>query len=369
MNYLLSMQHTRRLAGMFCLCGLMLALAACGGGAVPAAPLATAAAAVAGAATSSAVNTTAAPAATAPGAAASATKPAPAAGKTAIAASNPAANSSCAAADDAYLQFAFSSQLIIQLRSDEAYAGLVGGKGGLFNLDTAALRANLDVFAKLPDAVSESGDKTSTVIATTRQVLDLIDSNAKSGKPFTDGSGNGQKVLDLWTPLALTQRADLALIAAFKGACATYTPAPRATATPRAFAQKSKAECDALSTAVDDLGQQAFILSALTTDDAYAVFQPGSPFPVDMAAIGNDLTVLAALPDVPEVEALYHGKPSQLIPIYRQMLAQIDANIKAGSTPFSDGSGNGQKVVDLAQAAMGDGRNMVFGAAMLVVCQ
>jgi hypothetical protein len=59
------------------------------------------------------------------------------------------------------------------------------------------LRANLDVIAKLPDAVSNIGDKTSAIIATTRQVLDLIDGNAKSGKPFTDGSGNGKKVLDL----------------------------------------------------------------------------------------------------------------------------------------------------------------------------
>jgi hypothetical protein len=274
----------------------------------------------------------------------------------------------CALADEAYQEFAFNSQLIISLRSDDAYAGLVT-RTGMFSLDTNALRANLAVLAKLPDAVSDTGDKTSQMIVNVRQVLDLIDSNAKSGKPFSDGSGNGQKVLDLWMPLAVTQGASRAFVAAFNAACAKYTPAPRPTATPKSFAAKPKAECDALNTALDDFGAQSFLLTALTDDDAYAVFQPGGEFHVDTTALRSDLTVLATLPDIAEVEAQYHGKPSQMVPQFRQLLAQADANVKAGSKPFSDGSGNGQKVLDLVQATMGDGRTLVFPATVAAVCQ
>jgi hypothetical protein len=200
-------------------------------------------------------------------------------------------------------------------------------------------------------------------------VLDLIDSNAKSGKPFSDGSGNGQKVLDLWTPLAMTQRASRALLAAFGAGCAKYTPAPRATATPKSFASKTKAECDKLNAALDDFGAQSFLMVGLTNDDAYAVFQPGGEFHVDTTALRADLAVLATLPDIAAVEAQYHGKPSVMVPQFQQLLAQADANVKAGSTPFGDGSGNGQKVLDLAQATMGEGRLMVFPATVSLVCQ
>ena len=367
MSYL----HPKRFARLFAgglLLTLTIALAACGGAAAPAAAPIQAAAPT----TRAVANTPVAASSGKGGDTTSAATATGASGRpaaTAVPVKNPAGGSDCAAADEAYQEFAVSSQLILSLRSDQAYAGLINNNPGGFNLDTTSLRANLAVIAKLPDAVSESGDKTSAIIATTRQVLDLIDRNAKSGKPFSDGSGNGQKVLDLWTPLAITQRANLALLAAFKAACAAYTPAPRPTATPQSFAQKTKTECAALNAAIEEFGQQAFVFTALTDDDAYGVFQPGSPFPIDMAALRADLTLFATLPDIADVEVQYHGKPSQLIPIYRQLLAQLEANIKAGSTPFSDGSGNGQKALDLVQAAMGDGRSEVFPATVADVCQ
>ena len=46
---------------------------------------------------------------------------------------------------------------------------------------------------------------------------------------------------------------------------------------------------------------------------------------------------------------MYDGTLSQLLPTFRQSLDQIDANVKAGSTPFGDDNGNGQKVLDLAR--------------------
>jgi hypothetical protein len=318
-----------------------------------------------------------APAATAPGvavAAASATVPsapvnqgAPAPKASAVPVKNSPSGVDCAAADEAYQHFAFTTQLIIQLRDDRTYEAL--DPTSMFYLDTTALRADLTVLATLPDITGSQGDKPSAIISSVRQVLDLIDSNRKSGKPFSDGSGNGQKVLDLWTPLFMTQRASSAFADAFAAGCAKYTPAPRATATPKSFASKTKAECDKLNAALDEFGAQSFLMLGLTDDDAYAVFQPGGEFHVDTAALRADLAVLATLPDIAEVETQYHGKPSVMVPQFQQLLAQADANVKAGSKPFSDGSGNGQKVVDLAQAAMGEGRSQVFPATAALVCQ
>ena len=345
-----------RVSAALALCMLVALVAtACGGGAPASAQLATA------------PGVAAAPANTSvPVAPSNQAAPAPKA--SAVPVKNAQSNVDCAAADQAYQHFAFNTQLIFQLRDDRVYEAL-SDPTSMFYLDTRALRADLTVLSTLPDVVSGQGDKPSTMISSLRQVLDLIDSNTKSGKPFSDGSGNGQKVLDLWTPLFMTQRASGAFADAFQAACAQYTPAPRPTATPKSFAAKTKAECAKLNTAVDDFGGQSFLLAALTDDDAYAVFQPGGEFHVDTAALRADLAVLATLPDIAEVEAQYHGKPSQMVPQFRKLLDQADANVKAGSRPFSDGSGNGQKVVDLAQAAMGEGRLMVFPATVSLVCQ
>lgn len=369
MKTLASYRPVRLVTMLLLLLALIVALAACGGAPAPA-PVATIVSV-------SQVGNTPAPVVavppsgnTGPAAAATALPGKPAAAKTAIPVKNSAANADCAAADQAYQGFAFGSQLIISLRSDDAYSGLVNNSdnNGMFNLDTAALRADLAVLAKLPDAVGEAGDKTSTIIATTRQVLDLIDSNAKSGKPFTDGSGNGQKVLDIWMPLAVTQRANLALVAAFSAACRSYTPAPRATPTPLTFQLKTKAECSVLDATLEHFGVQSLFLTALTDDDAYAILQPDAANHVDTAALRADLKVLATLPDIAEITTQYHGKPSQMVPAFQQVLAQIDANVRAGSQPFGDGSGNGQKVIDLMQAAMGEGRVQVFPATVALVC-
>jgi hypothetical protein len=332
-----------------------LSATACGGGAPASAPAATASGVAVAAAS-----------ATVPPAPVNQGAPAPKASIVPV--KNTQSSVDCAAADEAYQHFAFNTQLIFQLRDDRTYEALLDPTS-MFYLDTKALRADLTVLSTLPDITGGQGDKPSAIISSVRQVLDLIDSNAKSGKPFSDGSGNGQKVLDLWTPLFMTQRASSAFADAFQAGCAQYTPAPRPTATPKSFAAKTKAECAALNTAMDDFGPQSFFLAALTDDAAYAMFQPGGDIHVDTTALHADLAVLATLPDIAEVEAQYHGKPSQMVPLFQQLLTQADANVKAGSKPFSDGSGNGQKVVDLAQAAMGEGRSQVFPATVSLVCQ
>ncbi len=208
----------------------------------------------------------------------------------------------------------------------------------------------MNVLASLPDPTNAGADKPSDMVRQFRQLLDLVDSNIKSGKPFTDGSGNGQRAMDLVVSLLMTQKANVAFSGAFRDVCASYTPAPRPTNTPQAYASKTKAECATLDQAVEHFMPMALIVLALTDDDAYAIIgKPDAEFNIDTAALRSDLKVFGTLPDIAAVTAMYDGTLSQLLPPFRQALDQIDANVKAGSTPFNDGSGNGQKVLDLAR--------------------
>ena len=251
---------------------------------------------------------------------------------------------------DPYFGFALNSQILINLRDDAFYTALKDNTSPVRILDTGELRAELDVLSQLPDPTKAGADKPSVIVRQFRQALDLVDSNIKSGKPFTDGSGNGQRAMDLILPLLITQKANVAFSGAFQVACASYTPAPRATDKPQAFKSKTKAECATLDKAVGHFMPMALFVLALTDDDTYAVVgKPDAEFYIDTAALRSDLTVIATLPDIAEETALYGGTLSQLLPPFRQSLDQIDANVKAGSTPFTDGSDNGQKVLDLAR--------------------
>jgi len=146
-------------------------------------------------------------------------------------------------------------------------------------------------------------------------------------------------------------------------------PAPKASAVPVKNAP-SGVDCAAADEAYQHFAFNTQLIIQLRDDRTYeALLDPTSMFYLDTTALRADLTVLSTLPDIAEVEAQYHGKPSQMVPQFRRLLAQADANVKAGSKPFSDGSGNGQKEVDLAQATMGDGRLMAFPATVSLVCQ
>src|SRR6202011_4286755 len=80
------------------------------------------------------------------------------------------------------------------------------------------VRSDLDVMGTLPDG--ELGP-IAPAIAQIRQLVDQVDANFKSGgKPFSDGSGNGQKVIDLYLKLAAPYTV---VSAAFAGACPHYS--------------------------------------------------------------------------------------------------------------------------------------------------
>lgn len=140
-----------------------------------------------------------------------------------------------------------------------------------------------------------------------------------------------------------------------------------ASATPRAFAAKTKAECAALNAAVEEFSARASALSGLATDDAYAVLQPGAPDHIDLAKLRADVALFATLPDLPQETAVFKGKPSELVPQYRALLDLLDSIVKSGSQPFGDGSGNGQKALDMATALFG--KETVFQETVSVVCQ
>lgn len=69
-------------------------------------------------------------------------------------------------------------------------------------LDFAKLRADLDTLATLPDAADTSFGKVSDAIPRYRRLVDLAESNVKSGgNPFDDGSADGQRYFGIDSPL------------------------------------------------------------------------------------------------------------------------------------------------------------------------
>lgn len=71
-----------------------------------------------------------------------------------------------------------------------------------FYLDFAKLRADLDTLATVPDAADASFGKASDAILRYRRLVDLAESNVKSGgNPFDDGNADGQRYFGLGSPL------------------------------------------------------------------------------------------------------------------------------------------------------------------------
>ena len=124
----------------------------------------------------------------------------------------------------------------------------------------------------------------------------------------------------------------------------------------------SQAQCDVLN----NTNFNASTLAQLGSEDSYSMLKLDSPDYIDIASLRADLDVLATLPDTPEIQAQYHTVPSELIPQYRELLDLITSNVQSGSQPFSDGSGNGQKAVDLATQLFG--KELVFAFTIAQVC-
>jgi hypothetical protein len=133
---------------------------------------------------------------------------------------NTQSSAKCQTIGPAYLDFE-GVYPILGLASDGAYAA--NTPDSLTYINIPKLRTDLDVMGTLPDG--ELGP-TAPAIAQIRQLVDQVDANFKSGgKPFSDGSGNGQKVIDLYLKLAQPYTV---VSAAFAGACPHYSAATAA---------------------------------------------------------------------------------------------------------------------------------------------
>lgn len=118
------------------------------------------------------------------------------------------------------------------------------------------------------------------------------------------------------------------------------TAGPGATAASQAGGSVSSAQCQTVGAAyIDFEGEYPFL--GIASDDGYATNTPDSLRYINIPKLRTDLDTMAILPDATL------GSVSAAIAQFRQLVDQVDSNIKSGGKPFSDGSGNGQKVLDL----------------------
>ncbi len=133
---------------------------------------------------------------------------------------NPQSSAKCQTIGAAYLEFE-GVYPMLGLANDGAYAA--NTPDSLTYINIPKLRTDLDVIGTLPDG--ELGPIAPAIVQI-RQLVDQVDANFKSGgKPFSDGSGNGQKVIDLYLKLALPYGV---VSAAFAGACPHFSAATAA---------------------------------------------------------------------------------------------------------------------------------------------
>jgi hypothetical protein len=113
-----------------------------------------------------------------------------------------------------------------------------------------------------------------------------------------------------------------------------------ATAATVAGGPQSTAKCQTIGAAFLDFeGEYPFL--GIASDSGYASNTPDSPTYINIPKLRADLEVLGTLPNGTL------GPIGPAIAQIRQLVDQVDANIKSGGKPFSDGSGDGQKVLDL----------------------
>src|SRR5579859_517577 len=103
---------------------------------------------------------------------------------------------------------------------------------------------------------------------------------------------------------------------------------------------QSTARCQTIGDAFIDFEGQYPLMAALTTDGAYSANTPDRIGYVNIPKLRGDLDVLATLPNGTL------GPIGPAIAQFRALVDQIDSNVKSGGKPFSDGSGDGQKVLD-----------------------
>ena len=131
-----------------------------------------------------------------------------------------------------------------------------------------------------------------------------------------------------------------ATAAAAIGSQAAGAPTPVVTGAAVAPGGQSTARCQTIGAAYIDF-ESEYPLLAMSSDGAYASNTPDSLTYINIPKLQADLDVMATLPNGTL------GPISPAIAQIRELVNQVDANIKAGGKPFSDGSGNGQKVMDL----------------------
>jgi hypothetical protein len=148
------------------------------------------------------------------------------------------------------------------IASDSGYASNTPDSPGYINIPK--VRTDLDVLATLPTGAF---GPVGPAIAQIRQLVDLVDANIKSGgKPFSDGSGDGQKVLDLYVKLAAPYTV---VSEAFASACPHYS-APTAAPEAAGFQIGQTASVGDLRVTLDHVSEPAM--------DPGSLPQPGNRF-------------------------------------------------------------------------------------------
>ena len=116
--------------------------------------------------------------------------------------------------------------LMLQLNSDAQYAVFTGANATV-KVDPVALRADADALAALPPSIAGAVTGPSQYAEDLRKAADLLDANIKSGKPFADGSGNGQKLVDLAKDIYATDLLNFRLASTAANCGTAVTPARR----------------------------------------------------------------------------------------------------------------------------------------------
>jgi hypothetical protein len=113
-----------------------------------------------------------------------------------------------------------------------------------------------------------------------------------------------------------------------------------ATPAPQAGGAVSSAQCQKIGDAFLDFeGEYPFL--GIASDEAYASNTPDSPTYINIPKVRSDLDILATLPGGTV------GPLGAALAQFRELVDLVDNNFKSGGKPFSDGSDNGQKVMDL----------------------
>ena len=110
----------------------------------------------------------------------------------------------------------FSEKMILAsqfLTTDEAYARQSDASfSEAFKFDVNLIRRQIEVIATIPDPSDASSmGMPSEVIPQLRKMADLLEANLQSGKPFSDGSGHGEQLIQMLSEINLGGRIALSM--------------------------------------------------------------------------------------------------------------------------------------------------------------